>query len=365
MARANATVCRVITALWAFVITLTGGLGDARAGESSRLAYLRAAGAEQCPDEQALRLAVAVRLGYDPFVAWAKTTVHAEVARAGRNLRARVYIAGEDGRARGSREIVAPPDDCTKLLAAVALAISIAIDPMSANAVPSPASTDSPSRAASAPSASEESTNRLEAASKPELAATLATAPKELPQAVDQKDEPASVTHPDASASSARLHLGAGALASSGTAPNLAFGLSASARLNWPHVSLGLEGRYDLPASASADFGTGVVRSTLLLLSVEPCFRLSPVSLCGLASIGSLHAWGSGVAVPMDQTTLYWGGGGRAAFEWPVWGPMLLRAHADLVGNATRVTLTINNVDVWTAPALAAAVGVGAVARVW
>jgi hypothetical protein len=44
---------------------------------------------------------------------------------------------------------------------------------------------------------------------------------------------------------------------------------------------------------------------------------------------------------------------------------MLLRAHADLVGNATRVTLTINNVDVWTAPALAAAVGVGAVARVW
>ena len=75
--------------------------GNAQGGESSRLQYVRAEGAKRCPDEPALRAAVAARLGYDPFVAWAKTTVVTTITGGAEGLRARIYLAGEDGRARG------------------------------------------------------------------------------------------------------------------------------------------------------------------------------------------------------------------------------------------------------------------------
>ena len=113
--------------------------GGARAAESCVLSYVRGQGAEQCPDEARVRQAVAARLGYDPFVAWAKTTVHAQIVREGSLLRGRLFLADAENRARGSRELTAPADRCDELVAALALAISIAVDPMQASrGVPAP-----------------------------------------------------------------------------------------------------------------------------------------------------------------------------------------------------------------------------------
>ena len=42
---------------------------------SSRFVYARGEGAELCPDEAQVRLAVAARLGYDPFFPSAEKTI--------------------------------------------------------------------------------------------------------------------------------------------------------------------------------------------------------------------------------------------------------------------------------------------------
>ncbi len=53
----------------------------ARATPTSRLVYSRTAEAATCPDEQALRRAVAARVGYDPFFAYANRTIVSALSR--------------------------------------------------------------------------------------------------------------------------------------------------------------------------------------------------------------------------------------------------------------------------------------------
>jgi len=348
---------RFIVWMSALFAVLVVGFGEAHAGESSRLAYLLGDGTGHCPNEKALRVAVAVRLGYDPFVAWAKTTVHAQLGRDGSNLRARVYLADENGHVRGSRELSAPLDECENLVAAVALAISIAIDPLSAS-VPSPP----PNRV-----------SNIEEDPQPALA-ERASVPASAPASnegregagSDRKDAGVARTSQRASIPSAmQWYAGMGTHLASGTAPDLAAGLTAFARLELVGVSLGLEGRYDFPASADAPSGVGVVSSMLLLASLEPCVRVSPLYFCGLLSVGSLRGWGAGVADPSEDSTVYWGGGGRVALELDIFGPILLRAHADVVGNGTRTRLEIGEREAWRAPPFAAALGINLVAHVW
>ena len=120
-----------IVRAFALILALTTWLVPtrARAGESARLVYSRTTDASTCSDEQGLRQAVARRLGYDPFVAGSMNTVVAELRSDGDGLRARVYVIREGNSAGGLRELSSPSRDCTELLGAVALAISIAVDP--------------------------------------------------------------------------------------------------------------------------------------------------------------------------------------------------------------------------------------------
>jgi len=95
----------------------------------ARFTYARGQGAESCPDETTLRAAVVARLGYDPFVLSAERTIIAMVAREHRTLRANVQIVDETGLVKGVRRLEAGFDQCRELAAAMALAISIAVDP--------------------------------------------------------------------------------------------------------------------------------------------------------------------------------------------------------------------------------------------
>ena len=78
---------------------------SALATPSARLVYVRDKGAEDCPDEAALRAAVAARLGYDPFFPYAKATLFAEVGRDGNVIRARVRLVDEGNDVRGARDL--------------------------------------------------------------------------------------------------------------------------------------------------------------------------------------------------------------------------------------------------------------------
>jgi hypothetical protein len=121
-------------------------------------------------------------------------------------------------------------------------------------------------------------------------------------------------------------------------------------------LSLSLEGRADLPAEKSVKAGT--VSTSLLLATLVPCYHYDALALCALGSAGALQGSGAGVDQPRKDTTFYAAAGGRVGFEVRALPWLAVQAFGDLRGTLTRTTLSIDNQDAWTTPALSAAVGV-------
>jgi hypothetical protein len=82
----------------------------------------------------ALRLAVIARLGYDPFSPTANKTIVAVIERKGDELRGRIELVNAASDSQGVRELTVPADRCWDLVRAMALSMSIAIDPERASA---------------------------------------------------------------------------------------------------------------------------------------------------------------------------------------------------------------------------------------
>ena len=75
--------------------------------------------------------------------------------------------------------------------------------------------------------------------------------------------------------------VGAGGAVAFGSAPEVAVGVRASAEVATGRWSLGVEGRYDLPASAETAQG-GRARTSLAGGSFVPCFRAKGTWACGV-----------------------------------------------------------------------------------
>src|SRR5690349_18574327 len=116
--------------LWASALAASTLLASAPsfARVPTRLVYARTPEASDCPDEPALAAAVAARLGYEPFSPWGDQTILATVMRRGGALVGRAELIDHDGIAQGSREVQNP--QCNELILALALAISITLDPL-------------------------------------------------------------------------------------------------------------------------------------------------------------------------------------------------------------------------------------------
>lgn len=102
----------------------------------------------------------------------------AELRGDGEGLKARVYVIREGDRAGGSRELSAPTHDCTELAAAMALAISIAVDP------------DALDRVDATPGASADSVSQPETWENSGTAADTSSAPPAPPQATSGTKKP-------------------------------------------------------------------------------------------------------------------------------------------------------------------------------
>ncbi|MEZ4326124.1 MAG: hypothetical protein R3B40_12970 [Polyangiales bacterium] len=98
---------------------------------SASLTYERQRGAERCPDDAELRDAVSARLGYVPFRDDAPQHVRTVIRAERGGLLATVDVFDADGEVVGQREIRSRTRDCEELARGVALAISVAIDPVS------------------------------------------------------------------------------------------------------------------------------------------------------------------------------------------------------------------------------------------
>jgi hypothetical protein len=301
---------------------------DAR--PSARLVYSRAAGAESCPDERALRAAVAQRVGYDPFFSWVKPAVVASMSPAGkRGFVVRILLVDEQGVESGMRELHVD-GECADLLDPAALAIAIAIDPQSL-----------------AP-------RRVEEKPAPYQPPPPSAAPAARPNEEAPSPEPA----PAPTGSPVTFEGIAGAVASAGVAPEPALGARLGASARWRNVSVDLEGRVDAPASRGAQ-GGGVVSSWLAVATLAPCIHAGRLFACGLVQMGRMRASGPG----SDQWAAWWGAGGRLGVLVPLSARVDFRLASDLVGDFAYPTLDINGVPVWKAPPLSESLGADVVVQ--
>jgi hypothetical protein len=331
----------------AMAIVLTSGA--AHATPTARLVYARGAGAESCPDEAALRRAVAARVGYDPFFPWAGQTVVVRVWALHGRFAARVEIVDGDGVARGARELSSTENDCVELFDAAALAISIALD-AAATEEPAPAEASTPSLVPAPPAPAPIEPRPSPAPPSPEV-------PPSTPPPPPRRT----------------LFVGIDALGSWGTAPSIAAGGAIFLGVRAGFLSGALELRVDAPAattvgpagttlvSSGGSLQGGVVTSWLYAGSLVPCAHYGVASVCAVGMLGSLQ--GSGQAVEsLSKSTLFAAVGGRFAGELPLTQTFSLRAHVDLLGDLAPTSLKID-AYAWTAPRIALSAGAGLVAR--
>jgi hypothetical protein len=290
----------------------------------ARLRYDVAPEVEGCPSEASVRNAVGARLGYDPFDASAAETIAAAIAPGKDALEARVEVRDADGKATGSRVIRSPGRDCAELSEAMTLAISIAIDPLS---ITRPAPEPPPP------------------APPPPAACPPCKAPPPCPAPEPEPEAPVV------------FRASAGALVAFGVAPGpVTGGFGAGAGIRWRALSVGLEGRADIPVTAETDLG--VVESHVLLATLVPCGHYDLFSACALLSAGALR--GAMPDLGQRDTTFYAAAGVRAALEIPLYDALFGRVHADLQAPLTRTTLSLAGVEAWRTPPVHGAVGFAA-----
>jgi hypothetical protein len=318
----------------------------AHAAPTSRLSYSRDAAASTCPDEAALRKAVATRIGYDPFFPWATRTVVASIETRGPEHVATLYVVDEAGIAHGSRSIsqVGP---CADLLDALALSIAIAIDPDAAMPMPTtsaPAPAPPPAPAAPPP------------VPAPTSDAAASAPPVPPPPASEDSPERARrVGVP-------RLAVMAGVVGSGGIAPSASAGLTVGIVARWPAVSVSLEGRADAPATGGQ--GAQTVRVWDVVGLLVPCGHLGPLFACGIVEGGPLMIDTSAPGGHSVSST-WWAAGGRIGGSVPLGGSTELRVRGDVVGDAEPASYVVGGQTVWTSWPVAVSLAADAVVRFW
>jgi len=315
--------------------------GQAAMDRRAQLAYVRAAGAEDCPDEQTIRAGIADRLGYEPFDGIAALHVSAVLARAGQTLEAKIELGDGNGGIQARRKLVSRQRDCMELAAAVELAIAIAIDPIGREKKGRPATAPEPPPIAPTSDAQGAlpAWEIIEVRAAPQPSAPLAGAP------------PVPLV----------LQVAVGAHAAYGVAPAPALGGAVQVAARRGSLSLGIEGRADLPAQAA--LRTGSVSTSLLQASLMPCGHRGIFAACLMISGGIMRASGRGLVDAQPTTLPQAALGARLAIEVPLGSALFLDLHGDLVAPLVQSVLRVSGETVWTSPSLSAAGGGGLGAR--
>lgn len=316
---------------------------DVSAAPSARLVYLRNPGAESCPDEGAVRSAVAARLGYDPFFPYAPTTLFAEIERTSSGYVAQIKLVDGASTVLGSRELRQAGERCADIIDTMALSISIAIDPDSLTRPPGtpPTGAVEPAPAPAEP--------EREAPPPPP-----SDRPKGPPPERPSRPAPA-VGHTVA------IDLGVAPAVSLGAAPAVSVGASAFVRARRRALSLAVEGRYDLPASRSVEGAT--VETSLATGALVPCLHFGIASACALAALGSIRASSRGVLRPRTSSAIHAAVGPRVTLDLPLTERLSLRAHVDALFPLTVHSLELDGASIYTLPRASASLGVGVVVR--
>jgi hypothetical protein len=315
-----------LCALWLAL----GGL--AQAAEHVRLVYVREAGAEGCPDEEAVRRAVSARLGHDPFVLVdPRRTVRATIGKKGPWLRAVIELSDENGELLGTNQLTPKVRDCDTLASAMELQIALAIDPLHASAP------DGPRPPAASPTPSPEPILAVEKAAAPAPTAVRRAPPR-----------PRNASEEDALEDNRTRLVGRLAvIAAVSSEPGATWGFELGLAAQWKRFSVGAELRGDVPGARVV--GGGTVSGSLVVVNLLPCVRAYGMFFCGLLSVGMMIA--SGAGFPFDQQVVlpYCGGGTRAGVEFKLNRRVAIGLHADLLAPFTQTVLFLDRNELYRA----------------
>lgn len=329
----------------------------AQSNPTAVLHYTRSDAAESCPDEQRLRDTVAARLGYDPFREAAPMVVRATIARTHHRLRGRIAVTDAAGADVGTREIESSRQDCAEIASAMALAISIVIDPLSLTRPPPPPTvTAPPPPPPPTPPPAAPPVQCVAPPSPPVPPPVIVVAERRAPPPAPRETPPRTI----------EAALGAGVTL--GHTPDTTAVLAASVGLRWSRVSVALEGSFAFLSHASRE-GVGDVQATLATGRAVPCLRQRfgarvDGAVCGVLALGALSGTATGVDVARPGAALHAAAGGRVAVQVALVANVAVRGRAELLGALTPTDLVIRNggrdVVVWSTAtgALTAAIDV-------
>lgn len=302
--------------------------GTAHAMPTAKLVYVRAPGAETCPDEDALRTEVEKRLGYKPFRVVADNTLFAEVRRGAPGFVADVKLIGADGVTRGVRHLESQSADCGDIARTMALSMSIALDPLS---LTRPAGTPPPDDTEEPPE-------------PPPVVKPEEPAPPPPPP-------PPAPPPPPPAERAWNPSLGIGGGASVGMSPDVAPTLSLLAALRYRFVSAETGFLAQLPVPSGTSQG-GKVETRLLVVPVSMCGHAWRASLCALSLLGDAHGESSGITSPRSQSLFFAAVGPRLGLTVLEASGVFVRLNADVLFPVTPFSLSINGQSVWASNAV-------------
>jgi len=315
----------------------------ASGAQAARLVYSRNAGASACPDEGALRQAVLRRLGYDPFVAYALRTMVVELRGDGSGLMGRVYMVDGDNAAGGTRELASPKLDCKELISAVALAISIAIDP------------DAIDRLSAEPSPTTDDANVAKgpAAENASLVQPAAQSPKRDSKAVVGPAAEPSPTEPPLGPT---WSAGVGPAIASGPAPAPQFELALLLGVRGEHWAMTLEPRMSFPSSTDPG-QLGTAHMSLYGATLSPCYRYGPLLGCYVFEGALAVSTGDGPQARTDHS-FWWAQGLRAGVRWDAGRGLGISARLDGLWAPEQIALRADGHDIFETPRILVRFGV-------
>ncbi len=347
------------SAFWAVLsfasVSVAGSEVVAQAPDPVVLIYERGEGAAACPDETELRDAVAARLGWVPFRDDATRVVRARVVARGRRLEASVEALGPDGRVAGRREIQSASRDCDELARGVALAISVAIDPLSLvrpEPAPEPAPAPAPEPAiAEAPPSNEPAQDAPEPEPEPEPAVEApAEEPTERPPEARRDD---ATRDPDGA-----LVLGLAVGGSVGVVPRPRPVIEALAVFERARFALRAGARFDAPAEAEVQSG-----ATARVLRVDgrlaACFAIEWFFTCGGVGVGAYDARGRDVANPRHRAVLSAVGALEVGVRSSATAPLVVFGTLGAEAPLAPVRFEVDDLEAWSSVPVAATLEVG------
>jgi hypothetical protein len=258
----------------------------------------------------------------------------ARVSPDGELLTGSVEITDATGISRGRREIEASGGRCDELFRALALSVSIAIDP-----------------------------ERALGREEPTATATPDPPPPPTPPSSPPEQERRAVDAPRARPSTPpRVGGSIGAIGRSllGVSNTASYGAALFGRVTLGELSLGGEASYvtspysSLPAVPGAEMGTA-----LFTIGPSVCYGRGPFFGCALVSFGNLWAESRGIIDPATDRTFHASAGGRLGFEPRLGELVSLVAEVDVLGSLTRSSVTIDGKEAFRQPALLLGGGLG------